>query len=95
MGTQASAADELPTTYRTILDRVALLERAGARAEAGRIRAAAIRAYSQSWDEAHLRRLERLAEQARLELEGRDAPGPARSRSTARRRLRWMSPGLG
>lgn len=64
MGTHASAADELPAIYRTILDRVALIERAGARSEAGRIRAAAIRAYATSWDERHLRRLERLAERA-------------------------------
>ncbi len=95
MGTQASAADELPATYRTILDRVARLERAGARAEAARIRAAAIRDYSRSWDDRTLRRLERLGDQALVELEDREGAGTRRPRPAVRRRLRWMSPGVG
>ena len=47
----ASVAEDLPELYREILDRVADLERIGARAEAARIRADATRAYSNSWDE--------------------------------------------
>jgi hypothetical protein len=47
----ASVAEDLPELYREILDRVADLERIGARSEAARIRADATRAYSNSWDE--------------------------------------------
>jgi hypothetical protein len=45
-----SLAEDLPELYRTILDRVAELERVGARAEAGRIRASATHTYSNAWD---------------------------------------------
>jgi hypothetical protein len=45
-----SLAEDLPELYRTILDRVAELERIGARAEAGRIRASATQTYSSAWD---------------------------------------------
>jgi hypothetical protein len=47
----ASVAEDLPELYRTILERVAGLERLGARAEAARIRSEATRAYSNAWDE--------------------------------------------
>ena len=47
----ATVAEDLPELYRTILDRVAGLERLGARAEAARIRTEATRAYSNAWDE--------------------------------------------
>jgi hypothetical protein len=47
----ASVAEDLPELYRDILDRVAELERRGARADAARIRSAATRAYSNAWDE--------------------------------------------
>ena len=50
-------AEDLPELYRAILDRVASLERIGARQEAGRIRAAATRAYSDAWDETARRHL--------------------------------------
>jgi hypothetical protein len=50
-------AEDLPEIYRTILDRVADLERAGARRDAGRIRADATRAYSDAWDEGARRQL--------------------------------------
>ncbi|MDQ3127098.1 MAG: hypothetical protein M3Q66_01390 [Chloroflexota bacterium] len=46
----ASVAEDLPELYRTILDRIADLERVGSRAEAGRIRVSATRAYSSAWD---------------------------------------------
>jgi hypothetical protein len=99
MGNQASVADELPVLYRTILDRVALLERAGSRREAGRIRAAATRAYSTAWDERHLHRLEALADRASALLAGSDAaPDASPDRAPGgqgRRRYRWWSVGLG
>ena len=50
-------AEDLPEIYRAILDRVAELERIGARRDAGRIRAAATRAYSDAWDESARRQL--------------------------------------
>lgn len=53
----ASLAEDLPELYRAILDRVAELERLGARREAGRIRADATRAYSTAWDEGARRHL--------------------------------------
>jgi len=46
----SSVAEDLPELYRTILDRIADLERIGSRAEAGRIRVSATRAYSSAWD---------------------------------------------
>jgi uncharacterized membrane protein YccC len=96
MGNHASASDELPAIYRTILDRVALLERAGARSDAGRIRAAAIRAYSTSWDERHLHRLQRIAERASALLARLDhAADPDPRPADRRRRIRWWSPEIG
>ncbi|HYX10663.1 MAG TPA: hypothetical protein VE817_01705 [Candidatus Acidoferrum sp.] len=53
-------AEDLPEIYREILDRVADLERIGARGDAGRIRAQATRTYSDAWDESARRRLLRL-----------------------------------
>jgi hypothetical protein len=53
----ATLAEDLPEIYRAILDRVADLERIGARPDAGRIRAAATRAYSDAWDESARRHL--------------------------------------
>jgi hypothetical protein len=60
----ASLAEDLPELYRTILDRVAELERVGARLDAGRIRAAATRAYSEAWDETARRQLVGLVARA-------------------------------
>ena len=53
-------AEELPALYRAILDRVAMLEAAGDRAEALRVRGAATKAYSRAWDERARRDLEAL-----------------------------------
>jgi hypothetical protein len=61
-------AEDLPEIYRAILDRVADLERIGARAEAGRIRVAATKAYSDAWDESARRHLLRLLARARRGL---------------------------
>jgi hypothetical protein len=52
-----SRAEELPSLYRAILDRVAQLESSGRRHDAARIRAAATRAYSRAWDERARREL--------------------------------------
>ena len=46
-----SPAEELPGLYLAILQRVAELEAAGRRREAGRVRRAAAKAYSRAWDE--------------------------------------------
>jgi hypothetical protein len=66
--TTASLAEDLPELYRTILDRVADLELAGARLDAGRIRASATRAYSNAWDAAALRELTNLLSRADRQL---------------------------
>ena len=55
-----SPAEELPALYRAILDRVAVLEAAGERAQAAQLRTDAREAYSRAWDERARRRLETL-----------------------------------
>ena len=78
----ASVAEELPDLYRAILERVAVLERLGARSEAGRIRVEATRAYSNAWDDAARRDL--LALLARADRSAGDAgPDPGAGRSAA------------
>lgn len=57
-------AEELPSLYRAILDRIAALEAAGHRADAVRIRREATRAYSRAWDERARRELEALLRRA-------------------------------
>ncbi|HET7168783.1 MAG TPA: hypothetical protein VFI69_06235 [Candidatus Limnocylindrales bacterium] len=59
-----AAAEELPTLYRAILDRVADLEAAGDRAEALRVRRDATKAYSRAWDDKARRQLEQLLRRA-------------------------------
>src|SRR6478609_9110131 len=44
-------AEDLPTLYRAVLDRVGELEASGDRVMARRVRAQAIRIYSRAWDE--------------------------------------------
>jgi hypothetical protein len=77
----STVAEDLPELYRAILERVAILERIGARSEAGRIRVEATRAYSNAWDEAARRVL--LGLLARAE---RSAEAPTRTRAWSRRR---------
>jgi hypothetical protein len=91
-----SAAEDLPVVYRTILDGVAVLERAGRRGEAARIRVAATRAYSTAWDGSSMRRLEKLAEECRFELRA-IAGSPIRGATIAHRarRVRWPVGGIG
>jgi hypothetical protein len=61
-----SLAEELPSLYRAILDRVAELEAAGRRTEAARVRTSATQIYSRAWDDRARRRLtELLAKHAR------------------------------
>lgn len=57
-------AEELPSLYRAILDRIAALEAAGQRSDAVRIRRDATRAYSRAWDERARRELEALLRRA-------------------------------
>ena len=76
-----SPAEELPALYRAILDRVAELEAAGDRGEAGRVRRAATQAYSRAWDERARRQLEALLRRAARPTSGERASG----RRSARR----------
>lgn len=76
-----SPAEELPALYRAILDRVAELEAAGDRAEAGRVRRSATQAYSRAWDERARRQLQTLLRQA--------------DRPTAHERLRRRTSDIG
>jgi hypothetical protein len=59
-----SPSEELPALYRAILDRVAVMEAEGDRADAARLRSDATDAYSRAWDERARRRLETLLRQA-------------------------------
>jgi hypothetical protein len=79
----SSLAEDLPELYRTILARVAELERIGARREGGRVRAAATRAYSNAWDEAARRDLATLLARADRALADEERPRA--------RWLRWRS----
>ena len=81
--TAGSLAEDLPELYRTILARVAELERVGARREGGRLRAEATRAYSDAWDEAARRDLAGLLARADRTLADEERPRT--------RRLRWWS----
>ena len=69
----ASPAEALPGLYRAILDRVAILESGGERAEAARIRRLATDAYSGAWDAAGRRSLVSLLARADRVIAG-DAP---------------------
>jgi hypothetical protein len=59
-----SRAEELPSLYRAILDRVAELEAAGHRKEAARVRSEATTAYSRAWDDRARRELGSLLRRA-------------------------------
>jgi hypothetical protein len=74
-----SPAEELPALYRAILDRVAVLEAAGERAQAAQLRTDAREAYSRAWDERARRRLETLLRRSER------APGAERSRRRSSR----------
>ncbi|HXU86497.1 MAG TPA: hypothetical protein VN773_11910 [Verrucomicrobiae bacterium] len=70
----ATLAEDLPEIYRAILDRVADLERIGARLDAGRIRVDATRAYSDAWDESARRQLLGLLARAQRGLTAAERP---------------------
>ena len=69
-------AEAFPDLYRTILDGIADLERAGQRTEAYRIRIAAASAYSGAWSDAGHRRLALIAERLEQSLAAADGSGP-------------------
>jgi hypothetical protein len=83
----SSLAEDLPGLYRAILERVAELEQAGSRLEAGRIRASATAAYSNAWDESARRALTGLRARAdrKLAEPARGRTWPLRRRSPAAR----------
>jgi hypothetical protein len=81
-------AEEFPGLYRTILDGVLELERAGLRREAALVRAEATSTYSGSWDERGRRGLLALIRRIERVRDGRDRPRQPR---TARLVLRRSS----
>ena len=68
MDSRPPTAEEHPAVYRSILDRVAELERVGQRREALRVRTTAIEIYSSGWDQSSLARLVELRERADREI---------------------------
>lgn len=78
----ASVAEDLPELYRAILDRVAELERAGLRRDAGQVRATATQVYSSAWDETARRMLLLLIARTERRLA---TPEPSRGWSLRRR----------
>jgi hypothetical protein len=80
-----SLAEELPSLYRAILDRVAELEAAGHRAEAARIRTSATQTYSRAWDERARRRLADLLARNSPPVGGTADRGGGHSRFRGRR----------
>lgn len=79
-----SRAEDLPTLYRAILDRVAELERAGDRNEARRVRRHATAAYSRAWDDRAHRELESLLRQAERPTASERLLGRGRARGPGR-----------
>ena len=77
-------AEELPSLYRAVLDRVADLERVGERTEAQHVRAEATRVYSRAWDEAARRKLLALCRRVDRVIAGAERP---RARRQVRVRL--------
>jgi hypothetical protein len=67
-----SIAHDLPELYRAVLERVAQLERSGARREAAIIRSDAIAAYSVRWDDVAKKRMTALVARADRVLGGVD-----------------------
>jgi hypothetical protein len=71
-------AEELPSLYRAVLDRVADLERIGQRAEAQEVRAEATRVYSRAWDDPARRKLLALCRRVDRVMAGAERPRAAR-----------------
>jgi hypothetical protein len=86
MEPSTSPAEDLPALYRAILDRVAVLESEGERAQAAQLRTDATEAYSRAWDERARRRLEALLRRAERDTTSdRHRTRPGRSGTPARR----------
>jgi hypothetical protein len=64
----AIPAEALPSLYRSVLETVARLERAGERSFALDLRRRAVRVYSTRWDEGGRRSLEKLDREAHARL---------------------------
>ena len=79
-----SRAEDLPTLYRAILDRVALLEAAGDRSEARIVRQRATAAYSRAWDDRAHRELESLLRRAERPTAAEIQLGRGRTRPLGR-----------
>jgi hypothetical protein len=79
-----SRAEDLPTLYRAILDRVTFLESAGERSEAGRVRRLATTAYSRAWDDRARRELETLLRRAERPTAAERLLGRGRPRGIGR-----------
>ena len=75
-------AEELPSLYRAVLDRVADLERVGQRAEAQQVRAEATRVYSRAWDEPARRKLLSLCRRVDRVIAGAERPRAGRQLRT-------------
>lgn len=73
MGTDPVLAEYMPVLYRMALDAVDDLARRGGRTEAARLRLAAGRAYSRSWDDRCRHALEGIVVRAH-EASGTPAP---------------------
>jgi hypothetical protein len=71
---ETSVAELLPELYRQVLDRVATLEQHDHRAEAGRVRAEATRAYSGAWNPRAVGKLRALRIHAERVVSGRERP---------------------
>ena len=84
-----SPAEELPGLYLAILQRVADLESAGRRREAGRVRRAATKAYSRAWDERARRALVELLRDA----DQRSATVPTPASTSVAGRVSRVVPG--
>jgi hypothetical protein len=76
-----SRAEDLPALYRAILDRVAILEAAGERAEAARVRSQATTTYSRAWNERARRELEGLLRRAERPTAAEAVLGRGRGRA--------------
>lgn len=80
-----SLAEELPSLYRAILDRVAELEAAGHRTEAARMRTSATQIYSRAWDDRARRQLTSLLARHARPIEGHAIRGSGHGRFRGRR----------
>ena len=71
-------AEELPSLYRAVLDRVADLERIGQRSEAQQVRAEATRVYSRAWDDPARRKLLTMCRRVDRVMAGAERPRVSR-----------------